>query len=80
MPLLGLDAGELTSFAQCAISLWMNLPSCSGVIGATSVPIAANLSAISFFFTALMVFSESRFTTSFGVPAGAISANQAMSS
>src|SRR5205823_2790364 len=71
---------SLTSFAQCAISAWMNRPNCAGSSGATSVPMAANFSFTSGFAKPLAAASCRRCTTGCGVFAGATSPNQAMSS
>src|SRR5262245_10515779 len=71
---------SLTSLAQCAISLWMNLASSVGAMGATSTPMVANFSFTSPFFSASSEAPLIFCTTSFGVFAGATSANQAMSS
>jgi hypothetical protein len=77
---LRLDPASLVIFAHLAISERMKAPSCSGFIGATSVPMTANRSTTSGFASAAAVSWWRRATTWGGVPAGAISANQAISS
>jgi hypothetical protein len=58
----------------------MNFANCSGLRGATSVPMAANFSFTSGLVSPLTVASCSFRTISFDVFAGATSQNQAMSS